>query len=751
MAQLNQTVRSARPVVGSGLTEVLHLRALALPLALALLAILAVFLGYQRPRVVTLPADDYHTKLLTGFNKLESNELRVFRWTNGDARVCVPRTGYASTAFLDVQLLGSAPLRQGIDRVTLRIGEGTPVVVPLRDGEHWYSLVLPPGNSENGDSCVRLQSDTFLEGSNPRRLGVPFGSMRLELWTPGGLVWPPLDLLLMVGLLTVCSYTVIRRLSGSALAGALPILIGMAVLLCGVYLQLITITFDTARMLIIPLTASAYAVLTMGVWAGFRRWALERYPVAARPLALELLAVALSAIALYGGRELAQLVTGHHSFYPLKAGVWPNPNWLLVWPALLYAAFLAFVLQALRERGPLPLRWLLPLLVLFAAVMPVALRVSVRGWDSLLYTYRDNPSDYIHDVWRIGNDVRGFLGQYVELSPSLRLHNRNHPPGSVLMLWGVERLFGPGPAPATVVTVLLAATAVLPVFWLGRSIGGERLGLLAAALYAVMPGHLIYTTTSMDAIHNTMIIWATWAFWMALRPDGRPAMALLCGLLLALALFLNFSTLTLGIFGIAVLGYLLTVGYRYWVDPVADKLTREPGSQQINSLVPARPLVSRPGLFVLRQAALIALALLAFYALLYAWSGFNIVQSILAGTRNNFDEVQQDLPPTGLATYMFYILVNLVPYMWYLTFWGLPIMLRQGLRGVQRWGQATPFELLAGGWLILVMGLAFYGIVAVVVAGFLLTNRSSLWWAGLGLTQFFLVSMFFRTWLNTYW
>jgi hypothetical protein len=182
--------------------------------------------------------------------------------------------------------------------------------------------------------------------------------------------------------------------------------------------------------------------------------------------------------------------------------------------------------------------------------------------------------------------------------------------------------------------------------------------------------------------------------------------------------------------------------------------------------VPARPLVSRPGLFVLRQAALIALALLAFYALLYAWSGFNIVQSILAGTRNNFDEVQQDLPPTGLATYMFYILVNLVPYMWYLTFWGLPIMLRQGLRGVQRWGQATPFELLAGGWLILVMGLAFsglftreveriwafsYGIVAVVVAGFLLTNRSSLWWAGLGLTQFFLVSMFFRTWLNTYW
>jgi hypothetical protein len=740
MAQLDQTVQSTLPRSQARLAAPSSLRWVALPLALALLAALAVFLGYQRPTAVTLPADDYHTKLFTGFNKLEQNEVRVFRWTNGDATVCVPRTGQASTAFVHLQMLGSAPLRQGIDTVTLSLGDGPRALVPLRDGDHRYHLLLRPGPADGPDSCLRIQSETFLEGSNPRRLGVPFGALRLELWTPGGLVRPPLDLLLSAGLLAALSYGLLLRLTGSLLAAALPVALVIAGLLLGVYTRAVDITFDTARMLVIPLSAAILGTAAIGLWAGFRHWLLPHLPEHTRVPALELLTVLLAGVALFGGRELAQYLTGHHGFYPLKAGVWPNPNWLLVWPALLYTALLALVLKALRHTGPLPLRVLLPALLIFAAVMPVVLRVAVRGWLSLNYTYSLNPSEYIHDVVRIGSDPRGFLAQYVELSPYLRLHNRNHPPGSLLLHWAVAWLGFPGPTPSTVLTVLIATTAVLPVYWMGASVGGQKLGLLAAAIYAVMPGHLIYTTTSQDAVHNTILAWAIWAFWAAMRPavgrvEGSAWVALLAGLLLALGLFFNFTTLTLGIFGVAVIGNLLVTGY---------------GSRA----------------HTLRQSLLLAAALAGFYALIYLWSGYNIVASILAGTRNNFDEVQQDLPPSGLATYLFYVLVNLVPYMWYLSFWGLPISLRLGVTSLQRWGQASGITLLAGAWLILVMGLALsglftreveriwgfsYPLVAVIVASYLVSGRRSLWWAALGLTQFFLLSMFFRTWLNTYW
>jgi hypothetical protein len=742
MAQLDRTAYSPLTGARARLAAAPHLRRLALPLALALLAILAVFLGYQRPTVVSLPADDYHTRLFAGFNKLEQNEARIFRWTNGDATICVPQTGHASTAFVHLQMLGSAPLRQGIDSVTVSLGDGPPARVPLRDGDHWYRLLLRPGAADGSSSCLRMQSGTFLEGSNPRRLGVPFGALRLELWTPGGFVLPPLDLALAVGLLAALSYILLRRLTSNAPLSASAVALLTLGLLAGVYLRLVDVTFDTARMLAIPLGAAVFGVGALAAWAGAKRWALPRLPLPARAPALELLAVALAVVALLGGRELAQYLTGHHGFYPLKAGIWPNPNWLLVWPALLYVAFLALMVKALRTpESALPMRVLLPTLVFFAAVMPVALRVAARGWVSLNYTYSLNPSEYIHDVVRIGSDPRGFLGQYVELSPYLRLHNRNHPPGSVLLHWLIARLIAPGPTPATAITVLIAASAVLPIYWLAAGIGGRRLGLLAAAIYAVMPGHLIYTTTSMDAVHNTILAWAIWAFWAAVQPpgkgiDGRAATALLAGLLLALGLFFNFTTLTLGIFGIAVLGNLL-----------------------LRNTAP-------PKLHVIRQAALIAFGLLGFYAALYLWSGFDIVASILAGTRNNFDEVQQDLPPSGLATYLFYILVNLVPYMWYLSFWGLPISMRVGVSSLQRWGQAQGMTLLAGAWLIQLLGLALsglftreveriwgfsYPLVAVIVAGYLLAPRRSVWWAAVGLTQFFLLSMFFRTWLNTYW
>jgi 4-amino-4-deoxy-L-arabinose transferase-like glycosyltransferase len=359
-------------------------------------------------------------------------------------------------------------------------------------------------------------------------------------------------------------------------------------------------------------------------------------------------------------------------------------------------------------------------------------------------TFRDNPSDYIRDVPLVGADPLGFLGRYVELSPTLAWHNSNHPPGSVLLLWGVEQMLGPGAVPASRVVIVLSSLVVLAAFWLGLRLGGRHLALLAGALMVVMPGHQVYSVTSMDGVFNGLLALAAVAFFLALEPGARPWRGVLAGVLLALGLFFTYATTQLFFFGAAVCLLALQRG------------------QSLGS--------------VLRQGMLAAGTLALLYGLLAAATGFNIVEAVLQAKANNArllsDPTATDPGLMGLPSmshYTYYLGVNIVPFLWYLAPWGLAALTPVLVAGWRARQQPGSLDVLALALLALVLGMWLsglfvreveriwgfaYPLAAVLMAAHIWqgeTRRVRLWRAGLWVALFFAQAATMHMLLNTYW
>ena len=71
------------------------------------------------------------------------------------------------------------------------------------------------------------------------------------------------------------------------------------------------------------------------------------------------------------------------------------------------------------------------------------------------------------------------------------------PPLYPFFLAGVYELFGRDPIPVALVQTGLDALVVLLVFWIGRRVAGEPVGLLAAAFYGFYP-YLLYQNLTLN-------------------------------------------------------------------------------------------------------------------------------------------------------------------------------------------------------------------------------------------------------------
>jgi hypothetical protein len=153
-----------------------------------------------------------------------------------------------------------------------------------------------------------------------------------------------------------------------------------------------------------------------------------------------------------------------------------------------------------------------------------------------------------------------------QLNDSMSNHSRTHPPGPVLFLWGVSRLFGPGLVPAWLATVLFASLATIPVFFLARDLYGETVARRALALFLLVPSVVLFTTTSMDGPMMVFLMAAIWAFLRATAEHAQWLLgAILSGLALALASFMTYTaSFLLLYFGvIAVLAFFADRA-RFW-------------------------------------------------------------------------------------------------------------------------------------------------------------------------------------------
>lgn len=712
---------------------------------LLLVVFAATVAAYNNPLTSLLAADSQPEDAFSRFHTLEQRQdnQRAFRWTKGDSRICLAQWGYASRSVLHL-VLGTHPAIQAeVAEVRLHINDQPFAMLALLPGERHYQMLLSGQQQHQDDLCITLASETARIPGDRREVGAAFQVFALQRLPAAGLSWPARLQALLNLALAVPGFWLLRRGGLSPLAAALLIALPAMLLGAGVAAGWIVPGLEAAHTML-PMVGSLALIASGAAGLHLAGPAMERYARGLPPrLSRDLLAMLFWSIVLCGTVWLLQAVYTHDGVWPLKAGVWPGFTPLVLLPATLFAGWLALLLALLRSPQPKPAP-ALALVIVGAVLLPVVLKVSVRGWDLLYYTFAENPTDYIRDVPLIGGDPLTFLRSYVALSPVLAGHNSNHPPGSVLLLWSVTRFFpGEAAVTATWTAISLSSLGAAAAYWLGQRLGGAQIALLAGALTVVMPFQQIYTVTSMDGVFAALMACALVASFLALEPQARPGMAALAGGLIALGLLLTYATTQLIFFGAAV---------------------------ALLALVRGQPLST-----LLRQGAIIAATLAAFYLLLGLTTGFHIIEAaVQAMTNNSQPFVGQMSRPTlpwlpTLAHYSYYLWVNIAPFAWYLAPWGLAaltpplaVALRSARQPDSRAALALSLlALVAGMWLSglfvreveRIWGFV-YPLAAVLMALHIWqgeTQREKLWRAALYLTLFFAQSAIMRMLLNTYW
>lgn len=726
-----------------------HLRDLAALPAMLLLVLLATVLGYNTPYVLTVEASTETRQLLFGFHGLERSGDYAFRWTNGESQICLDQIGRIPRSALSLRVLGGGASTLGNTSLSIQVNERPIATVPILSATRVYHLMLDDALSEQDDDCLLLLSRAVSTPSDPRVLGVPFATMQIRPLADGAPVWPAGVQLGLNLLVATIAYGVLRQVGASPVWSALLVGAAAAALLAAIVTGLLTPGLGLTRHML-PLVVGAGTGSLFTALIAWMRWRYWRAPL----LAFDLAGMALWSLLLVGMTNMLQRLLAYSGVWPLKAGFFPAPTSIMaVVPALAFAAWAWLVLRALDERRPEPRPWAAVGLVLLGALaLPPLLKGFVRGWASLFATFTNNPYEYISDVPRVGDDPVAFLGQFVAIKNELALHSSTHPPGSILMLWGVERLLGPGPVPASLVAIGLSALAALAGLWVGWRLGGPRLGLLAGAIAAVMPGQLIYAVTSMDGVFNMLLALGAAAFLLALERPHRAWVAGLAGLLIALGLFFTYAATQLFFFGVAVAAVAVA---RAWAD--------EPGAGPRRRLALAWPVV--------RQGAIAAGTIVVLYLALYLATGFNVVEGAIKATAINAEVMRgvrsRPFVPPSLSYYTLFLGANLLSFAWYVGPWGLTAAYGAGrdslgARPLSGWAA------LAAGLVTLVAGMAFsglfnreveriwgfaYPLIAALVARHALQGdaRERRWRAGLYLSLAFAHGLAIRMLLNTFW
>ncbi len=116
-------------------------------------------------------------------------------------------------------------------------------------------------------------------------------------------------------------------------------------------------------------------------------------------------------------------------------------------------------------------------------------------------------TDYIGAVAKV-DSPQAFLSDYPRLMPELPMHCQTHPPGGVLFLWAVARLFGDGPVPAAWATIFASSLMVPAVYLLGREVLDEPAARLAACFFILSPSIVMFSATLLDAVFAVPMVWS---------------------------------------------------------------------------------------------------------------------------------------------------------------------------------------------------------------------------------------------------
>lgn len=203
------------------------------------------------------------------------------------------------------------------------------------------------------------------------------------------------------------------------------------------------------------------------------------------------------------------------------------------------------------------LRWRALLLVVLAAavVWPVALNLA-RGPEALTAPLTRANDEYLPNVGEVdaAGGPRGFLPSYPDRVDDYNVHVRSHPPGFLLLLYGLDRLGLGGAGWAAGLVILVGAAAAPAVLLATREVAGDGWARGAAPFVAVSPAAL-WVATSADALYAGVGAIGVAALLVASGREGRRADALAVGggLLLGVTAIFSYGLLLLWLVPLPVL------------------------------------------------------------------------------------------------------------------------------------------------------------------------------------------------------
>ncbi len=192
------------------------------PIAWALLLALALFLVLRAALPLHIAVDvgiheGYGGDLphLAGFNTPEHSEHGSYRWTKDGATARVPGVGrrplLVRLSFLPVDAAFADVAPRSLE---VWAGGERVAVVPVRPAGAHTTLLVPPRLLHAGTLALTIHTDTFTPPDDPRQLGTPLDSLRVESADTFSLAAPDWG---AVGM-WLCAVVLLRALAGRCLS-----------------------------------------------------------------------------------------------------------------------------------------------------------------------------------------------------------------------------------------------------------------------------------------------------------------------------------------------------------------------------------------------------------------------------------------------------------------------------------------------------------------------------------------------------
>ena len=302
-------------------------------------------------------------------------------------------------------------------------------------------------------------------------------------------------------------------------------------------------------------------------------------------------------------------------------------NRWLVLPIAGFGLYLVSVRSVLKAKEPIPL----PVLIITFIGLKIVIDVSVTLINGSFLPI--GIKEYIDDVPKFAS-IGDILQHYADRATTLTRHAGTHPPGAVLMLWLVTRLFVYNYMVKAWLIILSAPLVLIPIYRLATKLHDRRTAVYALSLYLVTPNAVLYTAICMDAFFALFLVFSLYLICDPARQTTTGA--ILTGLSLAISMFFTFATTFLGLYFIA-----LTVAAYFWKrQEFANHLVALTVSGTTFCLV---------------------------YLIVYALTGYNLLANLMAAM-----EVDKSVIGTGYETLPRYFLVSGTNLFGFFTLIGVP-------------------------------------------------------------------------------